>query len=167
VAPAVAIGASGEHADFPGTLSIGSAALTGVAVELGRSATVTAPRLVFCNGHGGNVEALTRAVDVLRAEGRSVVLHTPTFTGGDAHAGRTETSLMLALAPDAVRLDRLEAGVVAPLPDLWPRLRRDGVRAVSPNGVLGDPQGASADEGRRLLEEAIGALVAACASLGT
>jgi creatinine amidohydrolase len=33
------------------------------------------------------------------------------------------------------------------------RLRREGVRPVSPNGVLGDPRGATAAEGLRLLEE--------------
>jgi creatinine amidohydrolase len=33
-----------------------------------------------------------------------------------------------------------------------PAMRDGGVRAVSPNGVLGDPAGASADEGSALLD---------------
>jgi creatinine amidohydrolase len=41
-----------------------------------------------------------------------------------------------------------------------PRLRAGGVRAVSPNGVLGDPAGASAGEGRALLAAAVADLVA-------
>ena len=67
--------------------------------------------------------------------------------GGDAHAGRTETSLMLALAPSEVLLDRAAAGDTRPIAELLPELRAHGVREVSPNGVLGDPAGASAEEG--------------------
>ena len=73
----------------------------------------------------------------------------PRSPGGDAHAGRTETSLMLAIAPDAVRLELAEPGCTEPLESLLPRLRAEGVRPVSANGVLGDPTGASADEGAR------------------
>ena len=61
---------------------------------------------------------------------------------------------MLALAPELVGSSR-DAGNVAPLVSLLPRLRCEGVRAVSPNGVLGDPAGASAEEGRALLATAI------------
>ena len=70
---------------------------------------------------------------------------------GDLHAGRTETSLMLAIAPERVRLERAEAGDRRPIGALLPLLVEGGVRAVSANGVLGDPTGATADEGRRLL----------------
>jgi creatinine amidohydrolase len=45
------------------------------------------------------------------------------------------------------------------------RLRREGVRAVSRNGVLGDPRGATAAEGRRLLDELAGACVNALDAL--
>ena len=76
--------------------------------------------------------------------------------GGDAHAGRTETSLMLAIDQEAVRLEAAEPGCTEPLASLLPRLRAEGVRPVSSNGVLGDPTGATAEEGRALL----GALVA-------
>ena len=61
---------------------------------------------------------------------------------------------MLALAPELVGPTR-DAGNVTPLPELLPRLRAEGVRSVSPNGVLGDPSGASAQEGRELLAAAI------------
>src|ERR1700691_1309598 len=43
LAPPIAIGASGEHADFPGTLSIGSVALSTLLVELGRHASLHWP----------------------------------------------------------------------------------------------------------------------------
>src|SRR5690349_6170470 len=68
VAPAIAYGASGEHQSFAGTISIGTEALTMLLVEYGRSAACWAERLAFVNGHGGNVEALRRAVSRLRDE---------------------------------------------------------------------------------------------------
>jgi creatinine amidohydrolase len=161
VAPPVAYGASGEHEAFAGTVSIGHDALRLLLVELGRSAVRWAARLVFVNGHGGNVPALVDAVTLLRYEGRDAAWF-PCAPGGDAHAGRTETSLVLALDPVLVR-PGAEAGNPAPLDELLPALRTGGVMAVSPNGVLGDPAGASAAEGERLLAGMGAALAAALA----
>lgn len=152
VAPALDYGASGEHEAFPGTVSIGTAALAHVLVELVRSATRTFSRVVVVNGHGGNLDGLTHALHRLRAEGRTVGSWSATVPGGDAHAGRTETSLLLAIAPHVVRQAAVRVGCTQSLDALLPRLRRAGVRAVSANGVLGDPRGASAAEGRMLLE---------------
>ncbi|WP_159844019.1 mycofactocin biosynthesis peptidyl-dipeptidase MftE [Nocardia sp. CY41] len=150
VGPAIPYGASGEHAGFPGTLSIGQAALELLVVELCRSATDTFDRVLLVNWHGGNIEALRRATELLRAESRDVRLFLPRFDG-DPHAGRSETALQLALAPERVRDDRSAAGDTRPLAELLPLLRRGGVRAVSANGVLGDPAGATAAEGAALL----------------
>lgn len=155
-APALPFGASGEHEGFAGTISIGVEALKRMLVELGRTASAWAQRTVFVNGHGGNVEAVRAAVGLLRDEGRDadwIPCAIPT-TGRppDAHSGWVETSLMLHLAPSDVRADRAEAGDRRTLAELMPVLRRRGVRGVSPNGVLGDPEGATADEGRRLFE---------------
>jgi len=151
LAPPVAVGASGEHADFPGTLSIGTAALTTLLVELGRHASLHWPAMLLVNGHGGNTPAITAAAERLRGEGRGCHVWHAGVPGGDAHAGRTETSLMLALAPDDVLLAAAAPGETRPVNAIMPALRARGVRAVSPNGVLGDPAGASAAEGERLL----------------
>lgn len=151
LAPAVPYGSSGEHQGFAGTLSIGAPATVQVLVELGRSATETFPRVLFVCAHGGNAEPLSDAVGRLRAEGRDVRAWTPRWSG-DPHAGRLETSLMLAIAPERVDLARAQAGNRAPLAELMPRLRAAGVHAASPNGVLGDPAGASAEQGRALLD---------------
>jgi mycofactocin precursor peptide peptidase len=160
LAPALAYGASGEHEGFPGTVSIGTEALTGLLVEYGRSAGRWAGRVLVVNGHGGNLDALRAAVPLLRSEGRDVAWFPCGVPGGDAHAGRTETSLMLHVEPEAVRADRV-AGETAPIGELMPRLRAGGVRAVSPTGVLGDPSGASAEEGAEMLNGLVGRLVAA------
>jgi mycofactocin system creatininase family protein len=150
VAPAVAYGASGEHEDFPGTVSVGHDALRSLLIEAVRSASRWTAGAVFVNGHGGNVATLDEVVDVLRHEGRRVAWVACATPAGDAHAGRTETSLLLYLAPRAVAVDRAEPGAIAPVSVLMPRLRQEGVRAVSANGVLGDPAGASAVEGAGL-----------------
>ena len=160
VAPLLPYGSAGEHAAFPGTLSIGAAALELVIVELVRSADAFAG-VVLVSGHGGNAAPLAAAVATLRAEGRRVLAWTPRVPEGDAHAGRTETSLLLALAPESVRVEAAEPGDVRPLAAVMGELRRGGVISVSSNGVLGDPTGASGDEGRRLLDGLAADLLAA------
>lgn len=155
-APAIAYGDSGEHQSFPGTISIGTDALTALLVEFGRSATCWAQRLVFVNGHGGNVAALSRAVRLLRSEGRDAAWSPCAVADGDAHAGHTETSVLLHISPADVLTDRWRAGNDAPLSDLMPSMRRGGVAAVSEVGVLGDPTTATAADGERILAELIG-----------
>jgi mycofactocin precursor peptide peptidase len=161
VAPPVAYGSSGEHQSFAGTLSIGTEALRSVLVELGRSALPGGAAdpafawVVLVNGHGGNVDAVRGALEILAEEGRPVSAWWPSVPGGDAHAGSTETSVLLALDPDLVGPER-PVGATAPVADLLPRMRTGGVAAVSPDGVLGDATEASAELG----EEVLGALVA-------
>ena len=152
VAPAVAYGSSGEHAAFPGTLSIGADATEALLIELGRSADAFAG-VVFVSGHGGNAGPVTRAATRLRAESRQVrAWGVPAVAEGDAHAGWVETSVLLAIDPGSVRADLARAGCVEPLTDILPRLQQAGVAAVSANGVLGDPTGASAGAGRALID---------------
>ena len=149
VAPSVAIAASGEHAGFPGTLSIGNEALTRMLIELGRSADWSAG-VIFVNGHGGNVRAVSLAVSALQAESRRAAAWSPRVEG-DAHAGCTETSMMLAIAPHLVDMSRAAAGNTAPLREVMDDIRAGGVKSVSDNGVLGDPQSATREEGERIM----------------
>jgi creatinine amidohydrolase len=151
LAPAVPFGSSGEHAGFAGTLSIGQAALELLVVELVRSATDTFERVLLVNGHGGNSEPLQRAVATLRFEGRDVCLWAPRWEG-EPHAGRPETAMQLALHPDRVAIGAAVVGDQRPMREVLPLLREGGIRAVSEVGVLGDPRGASAEEGEALLE---------------
>ena len=168
VAPAITIGASGEHESFPGTLSIGTPALEAVIVELGRSAlpppTSSRPRpfrAVLCvNGHGGNIEALERAAALLVAEGRDVAVWHPRVPGGDSHAGRTETSMMLHLDPGVVRVDRLEPGSTARWREIGATVMDAGLAAVSANGILGDPTLATEAEGRAVFDALVADLAA-------
>jgi mycofactocin system creatininase family protein len=152
VAPTITLGASGEHAGFPGTLSIGTAALTQLLIELVRDASRDWPAVLILNGHGGNLAALQGTEEVGRREGRLLRVMHLGQAGMDAHAGDAETSMMLALAPERVRLDRIERGATQPVSELLGALRDGGVRAVSLNGVLGDPTGATAERGAAMVD---------------
>lgn len=154
VAPLLPYGSSGEHAGFPGTLSIGREATELVLVELCRSATESFDRVLLISTHGGNAGPVRAAVGRLRAEGREVRAWSPNWEG-DAHAGATETSVMLALDPQRVGPEPPEAGNTDPIDRLISDLVEQGVRELSPNGILGDPRDASADHGRKLLEMAM------------
>jgi mycofactocin system creatininase family protein len=155
VAPPIGYGSSGEHESFPGTVSIGTAALRLLLVEFGRSAASWASRLVFVNGHGGNVEAMAAATALLRYEGRDVAWCSCGVQNADAHAGHTETSVLLHISPEVVRLDEMVPGNRAPLAELLPAMRSGGVAAVSELGVLGDPTTATAADGERLFAEMV------------
>ena len=158
VAPPVAYGSSGEHQGFPGTLSIGLEATRMVLVELVRSASSFATATVLVSTHGGNRAALDEVCRTLGNEGHRFAIFTPTWRG-DAHAGRLETSLMLAISPGRVRRSLAQPGNTTALAELLPRLRAEGVRAASPSGVLGDPTGASGGEGEELLATALDELL--------
>ena len=155
VAPAIGYGASGEHEEFSGTVSIGTSALRLLLVEFGRSASRWASRLVFVNGHGGNVEALATAAALLRYEGRDVGWCSCSAENADAHAGHTETSVLLHISPGDVRIDERVPGNSAPLGQLMPAMRQGGIAAVSEVGILGDPTTATAEEGTRIFAEMV------------
>lgn len=152
IAPSLSITASGEHAGFPGTLSIGTDALTQVLIEIVRSAD-WCNGVVFVNGHGGNTDAVNSAVRTLKSEQRNVAAWWPRIEHGDAHAGASETSMMLVINPDQVNMAKAEVGATQPLSQLETQLRSGGVRAVSANGVLGDPTTATSQHGLSLLSQ--------------
>lgn len=156
VAPPLAYGASGEHQAFAGTVSIGQEALRVVLVEIIRSVSTWARRIVLVNGHGGNVGTVQQVVDQMRHERHDVMwISCALETSHDAHAGHDETSVMLHLSPESVRQEALAAGNTQPLAEILPYLMAQGIRPVSPSGVLGDPTTADAAFG----EEQFGLMV--------
>lgn len=152
IAPAISISASGEHAGFPGTISLGTDVFTTVIVELVRSCDWAAG-VILVHGHGGNLAAVQRATTFLHSEQRNIASWWPRLPGADAHAGHTETSLMLAINPHSVRIDELDIGNVQSMSEIQLLLQTQGVQAVSPNGILGDARNATAEHGDELLSE--------------
>lgn len=157
LAPCIPIGASGEHDCFPGTLSIGADALAVMVTELVRHASLFWAHVLVINGHGGNANALRSAQQTCKHERRPLTVHHIRWEHGDAHAGMSETSLMLHLAPELVRMDLAEKGNTQPLEKLMPLLTAEGVRAATDNGVLGDPRNANAEHGAKLFSTLVAA----------
>ena len=151
VAPTIAISASDEHAGFPGTLSTGTEALVQSVVAVCRSASWSLG-VCIVNGHGGNTDALARISSALTHE---KITHSiwslPSYDGADMHAGHTETSVMLHVAPDKVQTDRIERGTIGDSSALVAQMRTSGVAGVSDNGVLGDPTTATKEHGYAVL----------------
>jgi creatinine amidohydrolase len=147
IAPTIAISASDEHAGFPGTLSTGTEALVQSVVAICRSASWSLGVCII-NGHGGNADALPRISSALTYE---KITHSiwslPSYDGADMHAGHTETSVMLHIAPNKVHADRIERGTVGDASALVAQMRTSGVAGVSGNGVLGDPTTATSEHG--------------------
>lgn len=166
---------SNEHAWSPGTVWLSATTLLAVLDDIGRCvATTPARRLVFLNGHGGNSALLNVAARELRlAHGlMTFVAHPgmPADQGGSSpegelgmgvHGGTDETSLMLHLAPESVRMDLAERRVPEGL--AANRYVRFGGRVsfgwlsddFFPDGYIGDPTPATAARGAELFEGAV------------
>lgn len=150
-APALSITASDEHHGFPGTLSTGTQALKDSVVAICRSAS-WATGVCIVNGHGGNADALAAITSALEFEKIThSVWSLPSYSGGDMHAGHTETSLLLHIAPDEVRTNVIARGAVNDA-GLVDAMRDGGVQAVSENGIIGDASTATASHGKAVLD---------------
>ena len=127
-------------------------------------------RIVLVPAHGGNFAPLAEAVERLpESERRHVVAITdlsvfirvaelgerefevPMAQGG-LHAGEWETSMLLAIHPELVHMDRAEAGYVGDPQEAIAGLFGGGVDSLSKVGAIGDPTQASAEHGRRYWE---------------
>jgi creatinine amidohydrolase len=172
VAPALPVGCSDEHSGFAGLLSLEAETLAAVIVDCARRLVGWGvQRLVVLSAHGGNVRALALAEARLRLElpELQVWIPDPVTICGDGvaaaaaadgiplaavglHAGEGETSELLHLCPEHVRMDRAEPGHTGDPEAALERLIAAGTRAVSINGVVGDPTRADAGRGQRYLD---------------
>lgn len=185
--PPIAVSKSNEHAWSVGTLWVSARTLLSVIEDIGRCvAALPARKLVFLNGHGGNSALLSVACREVRlATGLMTFLAHPSVPpdqGGDSpaeelgmgiHGGVAEASLLAHLRPDLVDLtagyrnvpERLAAN----------RAVRFGGRVsfgwlsndFGPGGFIGDPTGASAEDGKRIFEGAVAAFGEALEEVAT
>lgn len=174
--PVVAYGVSYEHAPLfnastsPDSLSRTLSDLCGSLYKGGIY------NIVIINGHHGNMEALGRLERLMKELAGS---------GGPAvrvfhywrhmqrqqelgHAGFAETSMMLAISAGSVRMDLAQKGLVTDgMPPERVReiseLAKRSFPEATGNGVWGDPAGATAEAGRRLLGESADGISGACA----
>jgi creatinine amidohydrolase len=171
VLPALPIGCSYGHGrDLPGTVSLSPEGLASVVRQTIEWAYWSGLRRVLVvNAHFGNHASLVMATDHLRLERPDLrasvvgwwsadpeVASETAADGDDIHANRTETSLMLAVAPQLVRVDQLDS---SDDPDRTADLVfRYTAPSLSTNGVTGRPSEASVELGRHLLARTVGAI---------
>jgi creatinine amidohydrolase len=172
VTPTLPFGFAEHHVVFGGTVSIDVRTYVDVLFAIGRSLCRQGVRkLVFLNGHGGNDLSARAVVDRLAFEveqevtvaaasywdiARTVLEDTGLSAGlVPGHAGHFETSLMLVLAPELVRLESRERDESSATPIGIPEpfgatVRRPG-QWESSDGRTDDASLASAELGERLL----------------
>ena len=172
VAPTVTIGCSHHHLGFPGTLSLSDETFAGVVGDVVSSlARGGFRRVVLLPSHGGNFAPLAAAmkkigdtVDGLRVTALTdpAPLFSPAQIGADEfgvplgeggiHSGEWETSMIMAIHPELVHLERAQAGYTGDPDEAFGRIFNDGTASLSKIGVVGDPRRASAEHGKRYWE---------------
>jgi len=165
LAPTLAYGASDHHLPFGGTLSLGVDTFELVLADLLSSAAAAGVRRVFVlNAHGGNAAACAVAVAEASRE-HGLIAGTAligSLVDGSGHAGRFETSVVLALDPALVRMER-----AAPSPGGPVRTRPPGVVVAEPgrweelDGYTDTPNEATAEFGEQALADCVAAAAAA------
>lgn len=186
VAPLIAPGCSDHHLGFAGTFSITPELLVAqVESHMTSLARMGFERIILTSSHGGNFGPLSEALPRLNACAASLGLtvvpvlslerfvdalrKAPAERGLDqgipaVQADLIETSIMLYVRPDLVRMDLAELGHMESfeIDDLF----RDGLRGVTANGILGDPRGATAELGEAIVADLEEYLVAGVAASG-
>lgn len=175
VLPPVPVGLSYHHTGFPGTLSLSPETFTAACMDIARSLQQQGiHHVLFVNGHNGNSAVLNVAATKIRYDlnmhaavafwfqqaGDVVRKHAKTERYG--HACEIETSVLMALAPDMVRTDALEAGDMLPV-RLEHAFNNQSFFHTVPvpfheqtrNGVFGDARLASAEIGEEIVETAV------------
>jgi creatinine amidohydrolase len=175
VLPAQTIGKSNEHIHSPGTLTLSYETLARVIIEIGESVRRAGIRkLVLANSHGGNIAVLDVVARELRVRHDMLVvvaswsrLGQPPGLYGEweqaygIHGGDMETSVMLALTPDVVKMDKAQKfhSLQERLVQSHKHLRAHGTAAfgwiaqdLGPHGTVGDASIATAEKGRKTID---------------
>ena len=168
--PGVAFGNSQVLGDFRGTISVSPQTLATTVKEIGQCLLDQGfRRIVVLNGHGGNfiLKTAVRELNLAQSRGKAILLNVYDVgevrsraldaPADDAHAGESETSLMLHLQPEHVTDERVDH-----VPDVEGIVYFDylRMREFCPDGVWGRSSLATAEKGKQLLDGTIDVLVA-------
>lgn len=171
LAPTLRLGCSEHHVGFPGTISLAEPTYHAIVADLVRSLLRGGfARIVLMPTHGGNFVPLGAAIELLEEAERERVIaltdlsvlfeiaqlgeaeHGVPLADGGLHAGEWETSMMLSIHPELVRMEQAEAGYTGDLQEAVASMFSGGVASISPNGAIGDPTAASPGHGARYWE---------------
>ena len=170
VAPTVWMGLAEHHVAYGGTMTVSLSTYHALLRDL-CDAILRAgfKHILIVNSHGGNIAALAALTVDLTRELKAPIATTALYAlphaagaykavledqEGVRHACEAETSMMLAVAPDCVRNDRIgeAVGPMTPSPTANALLVWRSFKDVSPSGVMGDARRASAVKGEKLLD---------------
>ncbi len=162
--PALPFSNSQEHQDFAGTVWIRPATLAAVLEDICLALRHQGIRkVVVVNGHGGNwiLKPAVREINLNHRDMKVIFASAGALASGtgqqeELHAGESECSRLLAVAPHLVKEERV---------DFIPKEGREfldyvGVRKVSPTGVWGRATRATREKGEKALEEGVARMVA-------
>ncbi len=176
ILPSIGIGCSDHHMDFSGTLTLSHQAFTQQVQEVVQSVIHHGfTNIILLNSHGGNQGVGQVIVENLGYKypdcelvmtswwqlARTGLLEiTETGFGGTGHAGEFETSLMMLIAPDLVKTDKIangenQEGYSWSEADMLHGPKASHYRTMkqlTTNGVFGDPRAASVEKGERITE---------------
>ena len=181
VTPTLWAGYSPHHMDFPGTFTLTATTFVSMLTDVTNSLHHHGfRRILILNGHGGNANLLRSTVQTLRFECGIEVVGASYWDfgatvidgwrksplGGINHACEMETSLMLAIRPDLVEMEKAEDMLLTRNPYLGSDLTSGGVVSnaqpfaeLTSHGVLGMPTNANAERGKQLLEALVAEVV--------
>jgi len=176
LAPTVRFGCSEHHMAFAGTISLSDTTFRHIVADVVSSLSHHGFRqIVLLPTHGGNFKPLAEAVaqiepvkdvriitftDLMGLIGAAFKSSeefkmSPAQSG--AHSGEWETSLMLALRPGQVKMERASEGFVGELSEITSKVF-NGIEHLDENGVLGDPRPATVEAGKQYLADIIESL---------
>ena len=184
--PVVWFGYSNHHMDFAGTVSASLQTMTQVLRDVARSIhTHGFRKLLLLNSHGGNRALLARSIQELSEEFPDLQIAGATYWdlsrdrltairetpfGGLGHACELETSIMLAIRGDLTDMTKAAPDghppeshfsrgemLSPPIADTYKRFK-----SFTNHGGFGDPTGASAEKGERMLKAIVTELCALC-----
>ena len=171
-APSINVGCSDHHMAFAGAISLRPETLKSLirdyCVSLAKQGF---KNIVILPSHGGNFSAVQEVTDELKQSLKRTTVVSYTDLNGlleflaefsskhgisagesGGHAGESETSMVLAIRKDLVDMRHAEKGFVGNFEDKKELMWRQGIKAVTKNGVLGDPRKAEASKGEEYLE---------------
>jgi len=164
VAPIVRPACSEHHMAFPGSLTIPETLLMDLLdAYLASLRRHGFERFVVMSSHGGNFPVLVEWERTRSPQDTVVLTDFHVFDAGfeairrfgrtdtaGPHAEVLETSMMLHLHPELVRMERAASGFTGE--STLEEVLRRGMRSLTPNGILGDPVGSTSEMGAAVLD---------------
>ena len=173
LAPTLRFGCSDHHLAFAGTISLAEETFQKVVVDVIKSLCRHGfKRIILLPTHGGNFAPLKKSlrlcgtmenVEIIAFTDLEGLLNVAFKSSGKfgvdpfmsgAHAGEWETSLMLYLRSDQVKMKQATEGFLGSISEIRAKIA-SGLENLDDNGVLGDPRVGKAEAGKAYIEEVV------------